>query len=326
MSELSVLYIGGTGEISYECLVASAHAGHRCFVFNRGVDPQPLPQGVTRIVGDLGKPGDLQRLAQRRFDVVCQFKAYLPGEVQRDIDLFKGNCGQYVFISTASAYQKPNLNLPITEKTPLLNPYWNYSHQKILCEELIGARNDFPSTVVRPSLTYSRRFPGTFIGGDEIVWRMLKGKPIVLHSDGQAMWTITHSRDFAALFTPLLGNSKALGETYQVMTETAFSWNHIYSVVAEIAGVKPRFVYVPMSTIVKAKEEWVGPLVGDKGWTTLFDTRKIQAISGKVERLVTIEEGFRSAWPHVRGRVEAMKPDLALHALIDQLAARQEAI
>lgn len=322
----SVLYIGGTGEISYECLLASVRAGLRCYVFNRGIDPQPLPQGVTRIVGDLSKPQDLQRLAQQRFDVVCQFKAYLPSEVQRDIELFKGNCVQYLFISTASAYQKPNLNTPITEQTPLVNPYWNYSHQKILCEQLLQQTANFPWTIVRPSLTYNRRFPGTFISGEDIVWRMRNAKPVVLHSDGQAMWTLTHSRDFATLFTPLLGNPKAKNDIFQIMTDTAFSWNHIYTVVGQVIGVQPRFAYVPMPTLAKAHRDWVGPLVGDKGWTTLFDTRKIQSISGAVANPVPIETGFKAIWEQTKDRADQFKPDLALHALIDQLAERQEAI
>jgi nucleoside-diphosphate-sugar epimerase len=324
---MNILYIGGTGEISYECLLRSVEAGHTCTVFNRGRDPDPLPAGVRRIVGDAANHADYSQLGRERFDVVCQFRAYTADEGQRDLKVFAGNCGQYVFISTASAYQKPPPEGRITERTPLVNPFWEYSRQKAALESLFldaHRRGQMPVTIVRPSLTYRRRFPGTFASGDDWAWRMLEGRRAIVHGDGEALWTLTHSRDFAALFVPLLGNSKALGEDYQIMTETAYTWRHLFEAVAHVLGVEPKLTYVPTETLVRYNPEWTGPLLGDKSWASLFDTTKIQSISGVVREPVSLAEGFRRAKSSFEERLKMFTPDPQLHALIDRIVREQD--
>jgi nucleoside-diphosphate-sugar epimerase len=326
---MKVLYIGGTGEISYECLLRSVAAGHECTLFNRGRDPEPLPAGVRRIVGDMTSQADYDGLGRELFDVVCQFRAYTSDDCQKDLKLFGGRCGQYVFISTASAYQKPPAQGRITEQTPLANPFWEYSRQKARAESLLldaHREGQLPVTIVRPSLTYRRRFPGTFASGDDWGWRMLAGRPVIVQGDGQALWTYTHARDFAAMFVPLLGNTQALGEAYQIMTDTAYTWEYLFRAVGRTLGVEPKLTFVPTQTLVRYKPEWAGPLLGDKSWASLFDTTKIEQVSGRIAEPVPLTEGFRDVLPRFRERMKNFAPDAALHALLDHIAREQNSL
>ncbi|MFI5379698.1 MAG: NAD-dependent epimerase/dehydratase family protein [Tepidisphaerales bacterium] len=321
---MRILFIGGTGEISYECLRASAGAGHDCTVFNRGRDPEPLPDGVSRIVGDINDPVAYAALARADFDAVCQFKAYTVADARRDVELFSGHCGQYIFISTASAYHKPPLGGRITEATPLHNPYWAYSQAKADMELVLfkaHAAGRLPLTVVRPSHTYRRRFPGMSLSGDDQAWRIQTGRPVVIHGDDSLLWTLTHARDFATLFVPLLGRREALGEAFHVVTDTAFTFEQMYRTIAGVMGAAARFAHVPVETLVKAWPDCTGPLLGDKGWTTLFDTSKLERISGRVARPVPLADGFAAAWPYVQKRLQSFTPDLRAHDLLDRLAA-----
>ena len=321
---MRILYIGGTGEISYECLRASAATGHRCTVFNRGRDPEPLPEGVGRIIGDITDPAACAGLARENFDIVCQFRAFSVEDANRDIELFSGHCGQYVFISSASAYHKPPLGGRITETTPLHNPYWAYSQAKADMERVLfeaHAASRLPLTVIRPSHTYRRRFPGMSVSGDDQAWRILNGRPVVIHGDDSLLWTLTHARDFASLFVPLLGHRDALGQAFHVVTDTAFTFGHMYRTIAGIMGAEARFVQLPVVTLAKANPDWAGPLLGDKGWTTLFDTSKVERLSGRIERPVPLADGLAAAWPYVRERLRSFTPDMRTHDLLDRLAA-----
>jgi nucleoside-diphosphate-sugar epimerase len=324
---MKVLYIGGTGEISYECLLRSVEAGHHCTVFNRGRDSEPLPGGVRRIVGDMASQTDYNELGRETFDVVCQFRAFTSEDGQRDLNIFGGRCGQYVFISTASAYQKPPLAGRITEQTPLANPFWEYSRQKAALEALYleaHGRGQLPVTIVRPSLTYRRRFPGTFASGDDWAWRMLQGRPVIVHGDGQALWTLTHSHDFATLFATLLGNPKALGETYQIMTDTAFTWEFLFQAVGRALGIEPKITFVPTQTLIRYNPAWTGPLLGDKAWTSLFDTAKIERASGTICAPVPLDEGFERVMLKFQDRMKSFTPNSELHALIDRIVREQD--
>ena len=326
---MKVLYIGGTGEISYECLLQSVEAGHHCTVFNRGRDSEPLPAGVRRIVGDFASQTDYDQLGRESFDVVCQFRAFTIDDGRRDLKIFGGRCGQYVFISTASAYQKPPPRGRITEQTPLENPFWEYSRQKAAVETLLmeaHRREQLPVTIVRPSLTYRRRFPGTFVSGDDWAWRMLQGRPVIVHGDGQTLWTLTHSRDFAALFVPLLGNRQALGEAFQIMTDTAFTWAFLFQAVGGVLGIEPKLTFVPTQTLVRYNPAWTGPLLGDKSWTSFFDTAKIERASGPVHQPVPLDEGFARVKLKFQERMQSFTPDAALHVLIDRIANEQNAL
>jgi len=187
-------------------------------------------------------------------------------------------------------------------------------------------RGQLPVTIVRPSLTYRRRFPGTFVSGDDWAWRMQQGRPVIVHGDGQALWTFTHARDFAALFVPLLGNQKALGEAFHIMTDTAFTWEFLFRATAQALGVEPKFTFVPTQTLIRYNAAWTGPLLGDKAWTSLFDTSKIESVSGVVRDPVPLDEGFRRVMLKFQERMKSFTPDLELHALIDRIARQQESL
>ena len=205
---MRVLYIGGTGEISYACVLASTQAGQHCTVFNRGQSDEPPPATVRHIAGDINDPAACGELAREHFDVVCQFIAYTPADIQRDIDVFGGNCGQYVFISSASAYRKPPTTYRLTEDVPLGNPFWAYSQAKADMEAILmraHASGRIAATIVRPSHTLRRRFPGTFIKGDVNAWRMQNGRPVIVPGDGNSLWTLTPAEDFAGPFVKLFG-------------------------------------------------------------------------------------------------------------------------
>jgi len=326
---MRVLYIGGTGEISLECVKASTAAGHHCTVFNRGRSGEKLPDGIEQIVGDVSDPVAYGEVGRRHFDVVCQFKAYTVAEAKRDLEIFSGKTGQYVFISSASAYRKPPLGHVLTEDVPLGNPYWPYSQAKADMEALLfqsHRERGFPLTVVRPSHTYRTRFPSTFVPGDLWAWRMLNGRPILSHADGQSLWTLTHSSDFAPPFVKLLGNARSIGQAFQLTGDRAYTWDEIFRTIARVLGVAPRIVHVPTDTLIRYNGAWTGSLLGDKGWTTLFDNSKIKSVTGEFQCCVELEAGVRMAEPYVRKRLNGMAMDEGLNALLDRIAAEQEGL
>ena len=325
---MRVLYIGGTGEISYECVRASVAAGQDVTVFNRGRSDEPLPASVRQVVGDLAGRPAIAALADEHFDAVCQFISYAPEHVERDKALFAGKTGQYVFISSASAYQKPPAGYVITERTPLVNPYWTYSAAKARCEALLmrwHAASELPVTIVRPSHTCRRRLPGTFVSGDDWAWRMCQGRPILVHGDGTSLWTLTHSRDFARPFVRLLGNDRALGEAFHITTDESNPWNGIFEAVGQALGVEPKIVHVPTDTLVRFERAWEGPLLGDKTWSVVFDNTKVRSVAGAFDCLPMIEV-IRGSVEHYRRRAETFAPDQATHALLDRIADRQRAV
>jgi nucleoside-diphosphate-sugar epimerase len=325
---MKVLYIGGTGEISYACVEAGAAAGQEITVFNRGRNDEPLPPGVTTIRGELNDV-TYRDLGRRGFDVVCQFLAYAPEQIEQDLAIFGGKVAQYLFISTASAYQKPPRDWRITEETPLGNPFWPYSQVKADMEAMLFRWHEaskLPVTVVRPSHTYRRKFPGTFVSGDDHVWRMLHGRPVIIHGDGTGLWTHTHASDFAKPFVRLLGNPKAIGRAFHVTRPDATTWNAIFQTIGRVLGVEPSFVHVPTATLVKYNPEWTGPLLGDKAWPVEFDLTNLTSAVGECTWTVSMEEGLRSVVPHYRRRAEAFVPDEKVHALIDRIARGQAAL
>lgn len=323
-----VLYIGGTGEISYACVLRSVEAGHDVSVFNRGRTDEPLGDRVTQIVGDMARPADYEALAERHFDVVCQFVVYTDDQMQRDLDVFAGQCGQYVFISSASCYQKPLRDTIITEQTPLENPYLAYSRNKIACERsLMRADVDgrIRATVVRPSHTFRRRFPGGIAGGDDWAWRILNGRPIIVQGDGTTFWTWTHASDFAVPFVNLLANERALGEDYHITRHMeAFTWNDIFTAMGNTLGHPVDIAHVPTEVIGQYNPDWLGPLMGDKSWSAVFDNSKVMDVAGHFECKVGLEDGMTLlAEDFLANRREAYTPDEQLHARLDSIAADQ---
>ncbi len=297
---MKVLYIGGTGEISFDCIHQSVELGHEVTVFNRGNNNAALPDECKFIVGDIHDDAVYSKLADENFDVICQFRLFSTDEIKRDIELFAGHCGQYVFISTASAYQKPVRGLPITEQTPLDNPYWGYSQTKAEMERLLRAQSGLPYTIVRPSHTYRTHMPTPWSGNIDVS-RMLRGKPVVVHGDGESLWTVTYATDFAPPFVKLLGSKKALGEDFHLTGDRQWSWNEILEAVAAALKVTDyQFVHVATDTLVRYNPDWVGPLLGDKAASVIFDNSKIKSVVGDFDCLIDPWEGMRkvaSAFP-----------------------------
>ena len=325
MTTRRLLYIGGTGTISAACVRRSVEAGDDVTVLNRGSARRRLPDGVRELVADVRDPAAVRAaVGDAEFDVVAEFLAFTPGHVAQDLELFEGRTGQYVFLSSASAYEKPPRGLPVTESTPLRNPFWQYSRDKIACEDLLvdahGERG-LPVTIVRPSHTYDERSIPT-IGHWTDIARMRAGKPVVIHGDGTSLWTITHADDFAVAFAGLLGDPRAIGEAFTITGSHAPAWNQIYGWLAEAAGVaEPDFVHVASETIA-AFEPDLGPtLIGDKAHSMLFDNTKVTALVPEFRTTITFDEGARRILAHYDAHPEEQSVDAGQDALFDRIAA-----
>lgn len=320
-----MLYIGGTGTISAACVRRTVETGNEVTVLNRGSSPRELPPEVRQLVADVRDPRAVRAaLGGAEFDVVAEFLAFTPEHVQQDLDLFEGRTGQYVFISSASAYEKPPRRVPVTESTPLRNPFWQYSRDKIACEDLLvdaHRRRGLPVTIVRPSHTYDERSIPT-IGHWIDIARMRAGKPVVIHGDGTSLWTITHSDDFAVAFAGLLGHPDAIGEAFTITGSHAPTWNQIYGWLAAAAGVdEPSFVHVASQTIA-AFEPDLGPtLIGDKAHSMLFDNAKVTALVPEFRTTITFDEGARRILAHYDAHPEEQQVDADRDALFDRIAA-----
>ena len=316
---MRVLYIGGTGEISFECIHESVRLGHDVSVFNRGRNNAGLPPQCHFITGDIDDDTTYGRLREERFDVVCQFRLFEPDAMRRDLAIFTGACGQYVFISSASAYAKPVPRLPITEETPLGNPYWAYSRAKADMEDILRAQTALPYTIVRPSHTYRTRMPRA-LGGE--VSRMLRGKAIVVPGDGESLWTVTHARDFAHPFARLFGNGRALRETFHITNERSWTWNEIFRAEAAALHVEhPELVHVSSDTLVRYRPDWEGPLLGDKSVSVMFDNGKIKAVVGNYECAIDVWSGVRTVAKEFPPTTDF---DAELDALYDRIVAEQQ--
>jgi len=320
---MRVLYIGGTGEISFDCIHESVRLGHEVSVFNRGHHNAGLPDACRRIPGDVTDDAAYGRLAALNFDVICQFRLFTPAALERDLRLFTGHCGQYVFISSASAYRKPVRGLPLTEATPLDNPYWAYSRAKAEMEELLRAQSRLPYTIVRPSHTYRTRMPTPLPERIEVS-RMLRGKPVVLHGDGESLWTVTHAEDFARPFARLLGEKRALGEAFHITGDRAWPWNEIFEAIAAALGMKLKLVHVASETLVRYRPEWEGPLLGDKSPSATFDNRKVKGVAGDFDCPIDPWRGMKMVAQRYPPDADDFDP--ALDALLDRIAAEQEAL
>lgn len=327
---MKILYIGGTGEISYQCVLRDVDLGREVTVFNRGRRDEPLPPQVRQIVGDLNDQAAYAALGREDWDVVCQFFAFDLPRVRADVDIFSGRCGQYVFISSASAYLKPPQSFVITEDVPLGNPYWPYSQAKADMEEYLLAQHAagrLAVTIVRPSHTLRSRFPGGITIGDDWAWRMLNDKPVIIQGDGSSLWTITHSADFAGVFCNLLGNPTASGEAFHITRHMeSFAWDDIFQAVGRAVGKAPQIVHVPTETLVRYQEDWAGPLLGDKAWSVMFDNSKVMRVAGRFTCRFGLDETMHMAAEHWRKRADSFRPDPARTALLDRIAAEQLAL
>jgi nucleoside-diphosphate-sugar epimerase len=325
MAKLRVLFIGGTGVISSACSrVAVAH-GIDLFVLNRGRGTdRPLPPGVTTLQADVREPRSVrQEIKDLDFDAVVDWVAFTPDQVRTDIELFGGRTGQYVFISSASAYQTPPARVPVTESTPLRNPFWAYSRGKIACEDLLVAAyrdQGFPATIVRPSHTYDRTSV-PFDGGWTVLGRMLAGKPVIVHGDGTSLWTLTHHEDFARAFVPLLAHPRTLGEAVQITSDDVLTWNQIAEALAAALGVSARVVHVPSDAIAAADPDWGAGLLGDKAHSMIFDNAKVRGLVPGWRAVIPFEQGAREIADWYRADPARQVTDARLDAVMDKLAA-----
>jgi len=323
VSALKVLFIGGSGVISSACSCLAAERGIELFVLNRGrTGLRPLPEQAAVLRGDVRDPTSVRNaLGDRSFDAVVDWVACTPEHVRADIDLFRGRTRQYVFISSASAYQTPPARQPVVESTPLRNPFWAYSRDKIACEDLLTAAyrdEGFPATIVRPSHTYDKTLV-PFDGGWTVLGRMRQGKPVVVHGDGTSLWTLTHHRDFAEGFVPLLGHPRTVGEAFHITSDDVLTWNQIAETLAAAAGVTARIVHVPSDAIAAADPEWGAGLLGDKAHSMVFDNSKLRSVVPGYRATTPFEQGAREivAWHDADASRQVV--DARLDAVMDRL-------
>lgn len=324
---MNVLFIGGTGQISLACVHQAVAEGHAVSVFNRGKVDAKLPAEVTTITGDMNDEESYGKLADEKFGVVCQFIAFTPEQVTRDIAIFSGNTKQYIFISSASVYEKPPSHYVITEETPAVNPYWHYSQQKIACEDLLKASTNLPWTIMRPSHTVRTGLPSMMGEGDHLGHRLLAGKPVLIAGDGATPWTLTRPMDFAKPFVGLFGKPAALGEIFHITSDRGYTWDDIYKTIAAGLGVEANIVHVPTDTLIRYNSEWEGPLTGDKAWTALFDNSKVKRVAGDFTCSEDLAEILAEPIAHFKQRLEADGPQTsALDPLLDRIASEQSAL
>ena len=293
-----ILFIGGTGVISAAAADLAVALGHRLTILNRGKSTdRPAPEGAEVINADIRDAAAVRgALGGRDFDAVADFISFTPEHAAAAVGHFSGRTGQYVFVSSASAYQKPPARLPILESTPLRNPFWQYSRDKIACEVLLmrAYRDDgFPVTVVRPSHTYDRT-KVALLGGWTDIHRMRQGLPVLVHGDGTSLWTLTHSRDFAKAFVGLLGRPQAVGESYTITSDEFLPWDQVYRLFARAAGVaEPELVHVASETIAAHDPERGPWLLGDRAHSVVFDNSKIKSLVPSFQFSIPFAEGTR---------------------------------
>ena len=322
---MKVLFVGGTGEISAGCARRALEAGMEVAVLNRGTtEIRPLAPEVRRLRADV-RDRDAVRaaLGGEEFDVVAEFLAFTPDDVQADIELFEGRTGQYVFVSSASAYQKPVARLPIVESTPLRNPVWPYSQAKIACEDLLVRayrERGFPATIVRPSHTYDHtQVPCE--GGWTVIDRMRRGRRVVVHGDGTSLWTLTHHTDFARGFVGLLGHPQAVGDSFHITSDEVLTWNQIHEILAAAAGAPARIVHVPSDAILAVDERWGRSLLGDKAHSVIFDNAKLRALVPDFVATTPFARGAREIVEWHDADAARRRVDPRIDGLMDELAA-----
>lgn len=326
MAQKQFLFIGGTGRISSACVRRALALGHRVTVLNRGETAlRAIPDEVEQLHADIRRPETVSAaVGGRTFDSVVDFVAYVPEHVENDIELFTGKTGQYVFISSASAYQTPPSRLPVTESTPLRNPYWQYSRDKIACEDRLWRayrEEAFPMTIVRPSHTYDRTSMVTIGRWTDIV-RMRAGRPVVVHGDGTSQWTITHQRDFAVAFVGLLGRQDAVGDHFHITGDHAPTWNQIYQWLARAAGApEPKLLHVPSDVIAAVRPDLGPGLLGDKTHSMVFDNSKVKALVPEFQTTITFDDGAREIMAWHDTHPEAQRVDPEVDATWDRLAS-----
>ena len=326
---MKILFIGGTGLISSACSELAIARGHELFILNRSLSRKhPLPDGATLIQADVHveEASLASLLAAQHFDVVVDWIAYTVEDIERDIRLFEGNAGQFVFISSASAYQKPPKHYLITEETPLENPFWKYSQDKIACEERLMQEyhnSDFPVTIIRPSLTYGpSQIPligASWVHPYTVVDRIKRGQKVIVPGDGTSLWVLTWNGDFAKGLIGVFGNEKAIGEAFQITSDEVLSWNQIFLEVYQALGAEPHVIHIPSDLIIVHDPEQLGSLLGDKIHSVVFDNRKIKQFVPDFACEVNWAEGLRRALAWFEAHPEFQTIDEAMNSSWDRV-------
>jgi len=327
---MKVLFIGGTGLISTAVSKLALEKGYDLTLLNRGSNRELEELGAKYLIADINDPESVkQAVFGLNFDTVVNWIAYTPEDVIRDFDLFRGMTGQYIFISSASAYQKPLSHYLITESTPLINPYWEYSRNKAACEEFLFGRyraDSFPVTVVRPSHTYGGSKMIVPLSGAKTSWtyakRMLDRKEIVVHGDGRSLWVVTHNTDFARGFIGLIGNYHTIGHAFHITSDEVLTWDQIIAIQADILGVEPKIVHIPSDYISNILPEYRGGLLGDKAESVVFDNTKIKAFVPGFVCETPFSIGARLVINELLSRPELQITDELYNAKIDNLISR----
>ncbi|MDR0405438.1 MAG: SDR family oxidoreductase [Clostridiales bacterium] len=325
---MKALFIGGTGTISAAVTQFAARQGVEIYVLNRGNRNDLLPESVKVLRADVNDEAAVAGLiGGMTFDVVADFIAFSPPQLERDYRLFRGKTKQFIFISSASAYQKPLSDYRITESTPLANRFWEYSRNKIACEEYLTRlyrEEGFPVTIVRPSHTYGERSVPVGLHGRGGSWqvlrRMLAGKPVLIHGDGASLWTMTHNSDFARGFVGLMGNIHAAGEAVHITSDESVTWNQVYEIIAAALNVKLNAVHVSSDFLIAANGAFRGPLLGDKANSVVFDNAKLKRLVPGFAATVRVDEGVTQAVRYVMTHPERQTGDPEFDAWCDKVA------
>jgi nucleoside-diphosphate-sugar epimerase len=315
---MKALFIGGTGTISSAISTSLIKQGCELYLLNRGNKNGRIPEGAKILKADINDEAYVSDLIKDlNFDVVADFIAFVPSQIERDIRLFSGKTKQYIFISSASAYQKPLSDYRITESTPLSNPYWEYSRNKIACEELLQSeyrKNGFPITIVRPSHTYDESGIPLGVHGSEGSWqvikRMLSNKPVIIHGDGTSLWTLTHNSDFAKGFIGLMGNVHAIGEAVNITSDESLTWNQIYQIIASSLDVKLNAVHIASEYLVACSDyDFTGSLIGDKANSVAFDNSKLKRLVPDFNATVRFDQGVKIVLENILFNPQFQKED-----------------
>ena len=329
------LFIGGTGTISTAISKQIAQSEEwDLFVLNRGSRNSVLPENVRSIVvSDVNYETEVSKaLDGLSFDCVCDFICFVPSQIERDYRIFKGKTKQFMFISSASAYQKPLANYVINEGTPLANPYWQYSRDKIGCEDFLMKKyreEQFPITIIRPSHTYDERSIPLGVHGKngswQVVKRMLEGKPVIIHGDGTSLWTFTHNSDFAKGFVGLMGNPHSIGEAFQITSDESVTWNQAYQSIADALGVEFKPYYVSSDFLASVSDyDFTGSLIGDKANSVVFDNTKLKRAVPDFKAIVRFDEGVRKTIEFVLAHPEYQREDKDFDHWCDTVIAQLE--
>ena len=336
---MKALFIGGTGTISAAIVRRLAEdKDWEVWLLNRGNRVAAVPPGVHQIIANIDDEADVaEKLKGQFFDVISEFIGFVPAQVERDWRLFRDKTRQYIYISSASAYHKPAADFRITEGTTLSNPHWEYSRNKIACEEFLMKKyreEGFPVTIVRPSHTYDERSVPLGVHGAKGSWqvlrRMLEGKPVIIQGDGTSLWHLTFNTDFAVGYTALMGNPHAIGEAFQITGDEVLTWNQIYQTIADALGVPLHPYYVSSAFLAEAGRpfgyDFEGGLIGDKAVSVVFDNAKLKRVAPEMTTRVPFSRGVRIALNYILSHPEeCQRPDPEFDAWCDRVIAAQEA-